>query len=262
VNDQEEKVPSKKVNRLRSWGPASSVLVTIGGFVLSQIAAVIFFVIFARIQGWDGAEATKKINDSVALTFLYSLIVYGFYLLLIKKFLDWTGHKFKEVGLRMTKSKLEIPYYVFGGYVIYFALAIVTSVLVKHLLPSINFDQKQDIGIDTSTSGWPLVVVFLTLVIVPPIVEEIVCRGFLYTGLRKKLKIFGAGIVTSIIFAMAHLQWGNDAPLLWAAAIDTFVLSAVLIYVREKTNSLIPPIGIHMLKNFMAFLALFVFAIG
>jgi membrane protease YdiL (CAAX protease family) len=35
----------------------------------------------------------------------------------------------------------------------------------------------------------------------------------------------------------------------------------VLAYLREKTGSLWPPIGLHALKNFVAFMALFVFKV-
>lgn len=258
----EAKESTQKISRLKHWNPINSVIVTLGGYVLSQIVAVIIFVVYVRIRGWSGEVATTAIKDSVWLTFAYSLTVYGFYLLLVDKFLNWTGHKRKELGLKMTKSKLEIPYYVFGGWAVYFVLALIATIVVKEVLPSVDFEQSQELGISLSTTGWALLPVFLTLVVVPPVAEEIVCRGFLYTGLRKNLNIIWAGIITSIIFAMAHLQWGSGAPLLWAAAIDTFVLSAVLIYVREKTDSLVPAIGIHMLKNFMAFLALFVFKLA
>jgi membrane protease YdiL (CAAX protease family) len=60
------------------------------------------------------------------------------------------------------------------------------------------------------------------------------------------------------LFAVAHLQFGSGAPLLWIAAIDTFVLSLFLIYLKDKTDSLWAPILLHMLKNFIAFMALFV----
>ena len=84
-------------------------------------------------------------------------------------------------------------------------------------------------------------------------------RGFLFTGLTQKMNVVLAAIVTSIIFAAAHLQWGSGAPLLWAAAADTFTLSMVLVWLRHKTGSLWPGIGVHFIKNGIAFLALFVF---
>ena len=68
-----------------------------------------------------------------------------------------------------------------------------------------------------------------------------------------------AAIITSLMFAVGHLQFGSGAPLLWVAALDTFVLSLVLCYIREKTDSLWPGIFIHAIKNALAFSVLFLF---
>jgi membrane protease YdiL (CAAX protease family) len=77
--------------------------------------------------------------------------------------------------------------------------------------------------------------------------------------LKKGLNVFWACAITSSLFAIAHLQVGSGEPLLWSAAVDTFVLSLILIYLREKTGSLWTSVGLHSLKNFIAFLGLFVF---
>jgi len=94
--------------------------------------------------------------------------------------------------------------------------------------------------------------------VLPPLVEETVFRGFVFAGLRNKLKFVWAALATSALFASAHLQIGNGQPLLWVAALDTFTLSLVLCYLREKTDSLWPGILLHALKNGIAFLSLFV----
>lgn len=251
-----------KLSKIKSWNPVSSVLVTLFGYGASQIFAVILLLVAATVMGWQASDAADNISKSVWLTFGYSLAIYASYLYIIKKFLSFSNKGFKDLGLHNAQPKSEVIAYALAGFATYFVLAIVVSVLAKHFVPAIDLNQKQDLGIDTSTNGLQLIPVFLTLVVMPPIAEEIVCRGFLYTGLRKKLSMVVAGFITSVIFALAHLQWGNNAPLLWSAALDTFVLSCVLVYVREKTGSLYPAIGIHMIKNGLAFLALFVFRIA
>jgi membrane protease YdiL (CAAX protease family) len=84
-------------------------------------------------------------------------------------------------------------------------------------------------------------------------------RGFLYSTLKKALPTAGAVILTSLLFAGAHLPEGGAAGPLYIAALDTFVLSLILIYLREKTGSLWASITLHACKNGVAFLALFVF---
>ena len=64
-------------------------------------------------------------------------------------------------------------------------------------------------------------------------------------------------IITSLIFASPHLLESGSGGLLWIAGIDTFVLSLVLCWVREKTGRLYAGMGIHALKNTVAFISLF-----
>ena len=102
-----------------------------------------------------------------------------------------------------------------------------------------------------------MLLTFVSLVVLPPLAEETVFRGFVYTGIRRRFPFLLSAVITSVLFAIPHLQFGEGAPLLWVAALDTFVLSLVLCYVRERTNSLWPGILIHALKNGIAFVALF-----
>jgi membrane protease YdiL (CAAX protease family) len=46
--------------------------------------------------------------------------------------------------------------------------------------------------------------------------------------------------------------------LLYIAAIDTFTLSLILVYLREKTGGLWSSMGLHAIKNGIAFVSLFI----
>jgi membrane protease YdiL (CAAX protease family) len=95
----------------------------------------------------------------------------------------------------------------------------------------------------------------------PAIVEEILVRGFLYSGLLKKLSVVSAALIASGIFALAHLQFLSGQPLVFIAAIDTFVLSLALIWLRQKTGNIWPGVVVHMLKNSLAFVSIFILKI-
>jgi membrane protease YdiL (CAAX protease family) len=94
---------------------------------------------------------------------------------------------------------------------------------------------------------------FVGLVFLPPIGEETLVRGYLYTGLRQKMKFMPAMLITSLLFGAAHLETGTTTALLWAAGINTFILSLVLVYLREKTGALYAGMMIHALNNAVAF---------
>lgn len=81
---------------------------------------------------------------------------------------------------------------------------------------------------------------------------------FYIRRLKKALSLWPAVILTSLIFASAHLPEGGSAGPLYIAAIDTFVLSLVLIFLREKTGSLWAGITLHAAKNGIAFVYLFI----
>jgi len=61
------------------------------------------------------------------------------------------------------------------------------------------------------------------------------------------------------LFGAAHLSEGGAAGPLWVGALDTAILSMVLIGLREWTGNLWAGITLHMTKNLIAFLAIFIF---
>jgi uncharacterized protein len=93
---------------------------------------------------------------------------------------------------------------------------------------------------------------FVKLVVVYPVLEEIVFRGGVQTLFLKFSRLrtewFGitlANVLTSAIFAALHLF--THSPL-WAAA--TFFPSLVFGFFRDRTVSILGPIALHVYYNF------------
>lgn len=256
VQGQAER-PHATENDRPKYGPFAAIFVTVGAFFASQLLVGLAIGLLPALLGWEVARVEALLKDSVLAQFLTILAVEVVLLWLLWQFMKSRRISLRSIGLVKPEYR-DITYAIFG-YIAYFALLVVLTALVQDIFPGVDFEQEQEIGFNRSTTGSALWLVFASLVILPPITEEIVCRGFLYTGLRNKLPKIVAAIITSIIFALAHLQWGSGNPLLWAAAVDTFILSMVLVYLREKTGSLWSPILVHMMKNGLAFALLFVF---
>lgn len=247
-----------KADELVNWSPLEAVGITIGLYFSTQIIAALGLGAFGSLSGKTDAELTSLLEGSFP-QFVYILIVEALTILLLHNFMVRRKTPWSAIG--WVKPKLSDIAYAFAGFGAYFVLyAFIVAQLVHEFLP-IDTEQRQDLGFDKNVVGPELIFVFLSLVILPPLVEEILVRGFLFTGLKNKMKLLPAMLITSVVFAAAHLQWGSDAPLLWTAAIDTFVLSLVLVYVRWRSKSLWPGIGIHFIKNGIAFLALFIFKV-
>jgi len=241
------------------WGAKTAILVTLAIYFLTQFAAVILLSVYSSSQHWSSLQANQWLNDSVFAQFAFVALVELGTLGLLYLFLRRYRANFKDLGL--VAPKLRDTGYALAGFGAYFPLYIVGLSLIRAVVPSINIDQKQQLGF-TSASGSILILVFISLVILPPLVEEILVRGFLYGSLKKHWPKLHAIVFTSLLFAIAHLQIGSGAPLLWVAAIDTFILSFVLIYLRDKTGGLAASIMLHMLKNGLAFAALFIFRLS
>ena len=94
---------------------------------------------------------------------------------------------------------------------------------------------------------------FLTTVILAPIFEELIFRGYLYTSMltafkRERERL----VVNAMLFAAAHVFL---AEFLWGAEIPyyIFVLGYLLAKLYERSRSVLPCILLHSLNNGLVF---------
>lgn len=239
----------------RIYGPVATVLLTVGVFLVAQIVSGLLLSIIPIARGWDEARVTEWLENDVLAIASYLMLSAIVTVWMLSVLLKRRGASLRTLGL----NKLQVKYvgYALGGFAVYFLLFIVGRILAKAIAPGLDVDQEQDIGFKPGIRGPGLGLVFACLVILPPLTEEIVMRGFLYGGLRGRLSVPVATLITSLIFGLAHLGGAKEG-VIWIAALDTFILSLVLCHLREKTGSLWPPIGVHMIKNALAFTVLFI----
>lgn len=231
--------------------------------------AVLILYAGLHLAGFSDNGASDWLQNVTFGQFLYVAITEGIVLTFLWFLLKYSKISLADIGVKWPKfSHLQ---YVVLGLVVYFALYICISgsilacqklgisqeVGIATVCNAVDFDQEQQIGFDKNISGIDLMWVFVSLVVLPPIVEEILFRGYLYNRLRKAFSIIGAGFLVSLLFGIAHLQIDTGNIPLWVAAIDTFILSVVLVYIREKTGTIWSGVCIHALKNFIAFALLF-----
>lgn len=246
----------KKANKPGAmYGPLPAVILTFVIFFGAQVVTYFLIGIILSLFGWDEAKTLNWFEGSAFAQLIFSLLASSLVLFSVARLLKLRGLTLASIGLK--KPHLDDVWRTLIVYVCYLLGFIALTAIAKAIFPSLDLEQEQ-FNFDQIAKTTPnLFYLFISLVILPPIMEEILTRGFLYTGLRSKLSLVPSTIITSIIFAVAHLQFGSDAPLLWIAALDTFVLSLALVYLREKTGRLAAPIMLHGLKNAIAFCLLF-----
>lgn len=237
------------------WNPWLAVLFALLIFVASQVVGTAAALVYPTLQGETSAHAIAWVQASVIAQFVYIASAETFTIAAIYLYLRKNKLHFGLIGLR--RPRWRDPLYALLAVPVYYGFYLATVGLVTNLLPSLDVNQAQQIGFTNVHGVSALTLTFLSLVVLPALAEEILFRGFLYSAFKKALTPLAAVIITSAIFAAAHLPEGGAAGPLYIAAIDTFILSLVLIYLREKTGSLWAGIALHAIKNGVAFVALF-----
>lgn len=180
-----------------------------------------------------------------------------------KKHPNWRGwwkSLAEELGLTNLPTWTDIGLAPVG-YIAYIILALVFEQLLS-LLPWFNANEAQDVGFSFLASKPELIFAFLALVVVAPIAEEIIFRGYLYGKLREiiamktsdKVSIIASILLVSLLFGIVHGQWN--------VGVNVFALSIILCVLREITGTIHAGILLHMLKNGIAFYLVYVLGMG
>jgi len=133
-----------------------------------------------------------------------------------------------------------------GGLTIGLAAQFVLSVMQMLNLPDLFGSLDMISGAILDTDGLSFVVVFVALAIVAPIGEELLFRGYLWAVLRKVLSPMWTLVVTTLAFAMFHLEPVHVIGLLPTAV--------YLGWLRMRTGSVKLCIFVHAINNAMAVL--------
>ena len=95
---------------------------------------------------------------------------------------------------------------------------------------------------------------FLATVIIAPVCEEFLFRGYFYAVGKRYVGSLASGLVVALLFAAIHTNLQSLAGL--------FVLALCLTAAYERTGSLLVPIGMHALYNASSLALLYLQAQG
>lgn len=191
------------------------------------------------------------INENVLAT-LFAALIYLISLGIIIG-LPWLIKKrrvsLQDIGLQRLPTWTDI-WMAPVGLIVYLVISALLIYAATALLPWFDVEQAQDTGFDQLSQRYEYILAFVTLVVIAPVAEEILFRGYLFGKLSKFVPIWIAILLTSVLFGFIHGAWN--------LAIDTFALSVVMCLLRLATGSLWAPIMLHMTKNGIAFYILFI----
>ncbi len=120
-------------------------------------------------------------------------------------------------------------------------------VIVLTEVPQLFVDIGQKQALEWVKILRPVWLAFVLLVILAPLSEELLFRGFIYGGLsRSALGPAGTILVTAAVWTVIHVQYT------WLIMSQVFIYGVVFGVARWKSGSLWPPIVAHGIINLIA----------
>jgi uncharacterized protein len=138
----------------------------------------------------------------------------------------------------------------FGGYCVALPVVVIVSLINQQLWQGQGGSNPLLQLVLESQDSIALTIFFSTAAIAAPIFEEILFRGFLLPSLTRYLPVWGSILVSSFLFAAAHLSLAEVLPL--------FSLGIVLGIVYTRSRNLLAPMLLHSLWNSGTLLSLFI----
>ena len=165
------------------------------------------------------------------------IIFFVFNELLILIVLMYFGIYFQDEKklLRVNKLKDSVE-----SFILFIPLLFLISFIIQNILPEYK---QQEIVLNFKSNLLKDKALLLHVLIIAPVVEEIIFRGYIYRILKTKIPIIFAIIISSTLFSLIHYNV--------LSFILLFVLSIFLTYIYERNGSIMCPIIIHSLFNLM-----------
>lgn len=248
-------VKKSKVRKSQWWLLAGLPIWVYASFLLAQCIVGLF------IRGLSYVGVSFEAINVVVVNTILSVVVYGLTLCVVIFVPLWLKKRVttrRLLGIYDWPTMLELIVAPLA-YVVYIIIAgVIMAVAVYTFTVDIKQPQALPFSQGMLITQWQLVLAFGVMVVLAPVAEELLFRGYLYGKLRNSFPAWLAIFVTSVAFGVAHLWGGEGVSLQWAVAIDTFAISLVMCLAREYTGAIWVPMMIHMIKNGIAFYLLFI----
>lgn len=230
----------------RSWQKVIGLLLWVAvSFFIAQ-ALLVLGIFLLKLVGIPLQYVNPVMMQTVAAALVYVLTL--FIVVWVPRWVNKSRTDKKVLGLQRLPSWLDIGLAP-AGLVIYLVLTAVFT-MIAVVIPGFDANQIQETGFANLSYRYEYLLAFATLVVIAPLAEEILFRGYLYGKLRKYIPAWLAVLLTSLLFAAVHGQWN--------VAIDVLALSLVLCTLREITGNIWASFLLHMLKNGIAYYLLFI----
>ncbi len=212
-------------------------------FALFLLVISFLLVIINPIyQFFTPLETTSTIDEITLVFFSLILAIVIFIIIPLIWYFLVNKLSFKEILFRIKLRKEGIDMAIFWGIISMIAMFVIMFVIgILLTFYGVNLEGSSNITDFEQIFSLPSI---FFIVAFQPISEEIFFRGFLLDKISSLAGRETAIVVTSLLFGIAHLTYGNIYP-----AIMTGILGLILAYMVVKTKSLTTAIVAHIFFN-------------
>ena len=217
------------------WGIPATIIWLLLALLISAVVATGLFV------AWQGENARSfgkydgvMITVGVVTSFSVQIVVLAW----AAQLRGWPPAGYFALTMPR-RAELILALIAMAAIILVFnALLYLTG---HDLVPSFQVEAYRS----AQNAGW-LLWFTLAIVVVAPIAEEIVFRGFLYRGLARPGREILAIVVIAAAWALLHIQYD------WIGMLQIFMLGLVLGWFRWASGSTTLSIVMHILINLEA----------
>jgi membrane protease YdiL (CAAX protease family) len=137
--------------------------------------------------------------------------------------------------------------YMAAIFILFILLVQAALLIVQYLVPGFDPNEAQTNDF-TQNAASNRSLAIIALVLLPPIFEETIFRGFIFPAFSKRMGVIWGAVLSSAIFGIAHGQAN--------LFVYTLLLGLLLCFLYMKTRSIITGIIVHMINNLIAFWAM------
>lgn len=205
----------------------------VGVSFLLAILAEFIFVFGINIYYLAGGSGEISITANLIVAQLFNIVPL-FLVILIERRRDRTEKIFSDVlGFRRIKISTALM------TILYTFLIMPLSTLANAI--SMLFVDNAVNEIAGDVLDVPFAVIFLIMAVFGPFCEELVFRGAFFRGVRKSGNIFGAVIMSAVLFAIMHMNFNQAA--------YAVLLGIMMALAAEATGSTATSFIIHLIFN-------------
>lgn len=226
----------------RGYGSIGTILACLGVAVIVANLLTLPYAIFQQAHQ-PGATALTPAALVLSVVTLDGALLGIVYLRIVHpKVLSWS-----ELGLTSADLGERVRLGILLGIGV-----IVGTALIELGLRAVGVQQTQEQMFSGVLGATPaqFLGVLLAGAVIAPICEEIFFRGYVFTAVRRTGSVVGAFVMSSVLFALAHLNLQAFIPILF--------IGFTFAYVYWRTKSLVPSMIAHAMNNALALTALYI----